>query len=230
MKRSTKLRASDELVDQAEPLAGASTADLRVSSERPSGTSQLAGLDAAGRIAALGKAFRTDSGAGHPTAPASGSGIAGLAEALWAHNRRALKALVGLVVVVAVGWMPVRALLETSSTEAVINARLITLRAPIEGQVGPIAAVTAGSEVQSGTALVSVVNPRAERGRVDDLRRLVDDLEGDTQDAHRATRRSRSSAQGACRSGARIPGGTPRSARGTHRRAGQRYRRGRGQA
>jgi multidrug resistance efflux pump len=178
MKRSTKLRASDELVDQAEPLAGASTADLRVSSERPSGTSQLAGLDAAGRIAALGKAFRTDSGP-HPTTPASGSGIAGLAEVLWAHNRRALKALVGHVVVVAVGWMPVRALLETSSTEAVINARLITLRAPIEGQVGPLAVVTAGSEVQSGTALVSVVNPRAERGRVDDLRRLVDDLESD---------------------------------------------------
>ena len=51
-------------------------------------------------------------------------------------HRRALKSLIGLLVVVAVGWIPVRALLETSSTEAVINARLITLRAPIEGQVG----------------------------------------------------------------------------------------------
>jgi multidrug resistance efflux pump len=87
--------------------------------------------------------------------------------------------LIGLVVVVAVGWIPVRALLETASTEAVINARLITLRAPIEGQIGPLAAVTVGSEVQPGAALVSVVNPRAERGRLDDLRRLVDELESD---------------------------------------------------
>ncbi len=36
-----------------------------------------------------------------------------------------------------VGWIPVRALLQTTSTEAVVNARLISLRAPIEGQVEP---------------------------------------------------------------------------------------------
>ena len=84
--------------------------------------------------------------------------------------------LIGLAVVVVAGWMPVRALLETTSTEAVINARLITLRAPIEGQVGPLAAVAAGSEVQPGAVLVSIVNPRAERGRLDDLRRLVDEF------------------------------------------------------
>ena len=109
----------------------------------------------------------------------TGKSRASLAKDIWAQYRRVLKSLIGLAVVVAVGWIPVRALLETSSTEAVINARLITLRAPIEGQVGPLAAVAAGSEVQPGAALISVVNPRAERGRLDDLRRLVDELESD---------------------------------------------------
>lgn len=84
--------------------------------------------------------------------------------------------------------MPVRALLQTSSTEAVINARLITLRAPIEGGIARLAPMTVGTEIEPGTALVSIVNPRAERGRLDDLRRLGDELEGDmrTLDLKRA--------------------------------------------
>jgi len=179
MNRSSKLRARDELGGKIEPPADRPVADIHVFSEFPSEpASELAGMDAVGRIAALGKAFQT------PTEPdamaaATGKGLPGLAQNIWEQNRRALKSLIGLVVVVAVGWIPVRALMETSSTEAVINVRLITLRAPIEGQVGPLAAVTAGSEVQPGAALVSLVNPRAERGRLDDLRRLVDELESD---------------------------------------------------
>ena len=179
MKRSSKVRARDEFGGQTQPPAGRSVADIHLLSDRPpEPASDLAGMDAAARIAALGKAFqaRTEPGG---MISATGRSTAGLAKNIWEQNRRALKSLIGLVVVVAVGWIPVRALLETSSTEAIINARLITLRAPIEGQVGPLAAVTAGSEVQPGAALISVVNPRAERGRVDDLRRLVDELESD---------------------------------------------------
>jgi hypothetical protein len=112
----------------------------------------------------------------------------GLAKTIWEQNRRLLKSLIGLVVVAAVGWIPVRALLETSSTEAVINARLITLRAPIEGQVELLAAVAAGSEVQPGAALVGIVNPRAERGRLDDLRASSTSSKA-ISDARRPTRR-----------------------------------------
>jgi len=135
-------------------------------------------MDAAGRIAALSKAFRTPTEPDAVVASAAKSRAAHTKN-IWEHHRRVLKSLIGLVVVVVAGWMPVRALLETTSTEAVINARLITLRAPIEGQIGPLAAVTAGSEVQPGAALVSIVNPRAERGRLDDLRRLVEELESE---------------------------------------------------
>src|SRR5207247_5864891 len=127
-------------------------------------------------------AFQTRAAPATDAEPASEPGVElakQLSKQLWAQHRRVLKTLVGLLVVVAAGWLPVRALLETTSTEAVINARLITLRAPIEGQVGLLAAVAAGTEVQPGAALVSVVNPRAERGRLDDMRRLVDELESD---------------------------------------------------
>ena len=186
-------------------------------------------MDAAGRIAALGKAFQA------PTEPdamaaATGKSWAELAKNIWEQHRRILKSLIGLAVVVAVGWIPVRALLETTSTEAVINARLITLRAPIEGQIGPLAAVAAGSEVQPGAALVSIVNPRAERGRLDDLRRLVDELESEIKTliarrADLAALHEDLADQTRAFQAARIG-----PARGAHRRAGKRDRRGRGQA
>jgi multidrug resistance efflux pump len=177
MKRSSKLRARDELGGKT-PV-GRSVADIHVLSDIPSeSASEMAGMDAAGRIAALDKAFQVQTEP-DATVATTGQNALKLANGVFEQNRRLVKSLIGLAVVVAVGWIPVRALLETSSTEAVINARLITLRAPIEGQVGPLAAVTAGSEVQPGAALVSVANPRAERGRLDDLRRLVDELESD---------------------------------------------------
>jgi multidrug resistance efflux pump len=180
MKRSSSLRARDDLAGgEPRPPADRSLADIHVLSEFPSEpASPLAGMDAAARIAALNKAFQPPAEHDPIVAP-PGKSWAGLARTIWEQHGRILKSLIGLAVVVVAGWMPVRALLETTSTEAVINARLITLRAPIEGQVGPLAAVAAGSEVQPGAALVSIVNPRAERGRLDDLRRLVDQFESE---------------------------------------------------
>jgi multidrug resistance efflux pump len=178
MKRSSKLRVRND-PGSAQPIEGGVLSDVHVlSGLSPVSPSSLAGMDAAGRIAALGEAFQGPTEADSAVAASDGR-WAELAGKIWGQHRRVLKSIVGLLVVVAAGWMPVRALLETSSTEAVINARLITLRAPIEGQIGPLAAVTAGSEVQPGATLVSVVNPRADRGRLDDLRRLVDELESD---------------------------------------------------
>jgi multidrug resistance efflux pump len=92
-------------------------------------------------------------------------------------RRRVTKAAIGLLLLAAVGWMPVRALLETTSTEAVVNARLISLRAPIEGQVeqAPFG-VTIGSELLPGQPVLRIVNARADRSRIADLRRLIDQL------------------------------------------------------
>ncbi len=95
----------------------------------------------------------------------------------WRDYRRLSKAAIGLVLLAAVGWMPVRALLETTSTEAVVNARLISLRAPIEGQIeqAPLG-VTIGSELIPGQPVLRIVNGRADRSRIADLRRLIDQL------------------------------------------------------
>ena len=50
------------------------------------------------------------------------------------NGRRAvLKALLGLALVAIAGWMPAQRLFEVSSVEAVVNARLVTVRAPING-------------------------------------------------------------------------------------------------
>ncbi len=98
----------------------------------------------------------------------------------WRDNRRVWKAAVGLLLLAAVGWIPVRALLQTTSTEAVVNARLISLRAPIEGQVEPAEqVVNIGTWLVPGQGVLRIVNTRAERGRLDDLRRLIDQLENE---------------------------------------------------
>jgi len=85
---------------------------------------------------------------------------------------RALKIAVGLALIAICGIAPARRLFEDTSIDAVVNARLITLRAPIDGIVeaatfrGELGARTAANEV-----LVSVRNPRADRGRAADLAR-----------------------------------------------------------
>jgi len=102
------------------------------------------------------------------------------AAGLWHSHGRAAKAAIGVLILVVVGWVPVRSLLATTSTEAVLNARLITLRAPIEGQVELVSvSLRVGDQLADKQSVLRVVNRRAERGRLDDLRRLIDQLESE---------------------------------------------------
>ena len=146
--------------------------------EKPS---RFAGLDVAGHLTLLREAFEKRSHPGSEThADPRLAWLFRLAQQVAAQRRRLLKALVGLLIVAAVGWMPVRTLLQTTSTEAIVNARLITLRAPIEGEIAPgLDAFRVGTELPPGTRLLRIVNQRAERGRLDDLRRLANRLEGE---------------------------------------------------
>ena len=50
---------------------------------------------------------------------------------------RVAKSVLAVAIVVIVGWFPVQRFLEVSSTEAVVNARLVTVRSPIDGEVAP---------------------------------------------------------------------------------------------
>jgi hypothetical protein len=101
------------------------------------------------------------------------------ASRFWSKHSRASKALIGLLLVASVGWLPIRSLLQATSTEAVVNARLVTLRAPIEGEVEAPAGINVGTHFAAGDTVLRVVNRRAERARLDDLTRLIDQLESE---------------------------------------------------
>jgi multidrug resistance efflux pump len=88
--------------------------------------------------------------------------------------RRYMKAAAGIAIVAVFGWLPLKAFFQTSSVEAVVNSRLVTLRSPIDGKV------SAGSNLSGdlgiigeGTLILRVVNPRGDRVRLDDLRRQM---------------------------------------------------------
>jgi multidrug resistance efflux pump len=84
--------------------------------------------------------------------------------------RRTSKTTLGLGIVAAVGLVPFQDLLQTSSVEAVINARVATLRAPTDGEVQPGPNPLAlGTSVARGDVLFHIINRRADRSRVDDL-------------------------------------------------------------
>ncbi len=140
-----------------------------------------AGLDIAGRLTLLREVFekkaRPKEGWNAGTANEWVGKAAGFIQE---HRTRLAKALLGALLVIVVGWLPVRALLQTTSTEAIINARLITLRAPIEGEIGArLTSLTVGTQLDPGTGMLRIVNRRADRGRLDDLRRLINQLEGE---------------------------------------------------
>lgn len=81
---------------------------------------------------------------------------------------RLTKSLLGLALVAVAGWMPAQRLLEVQSVEAVVNAPIVTVRAPISGVVGNgLADIAIGQTVNAGTALAGLANPRANRDRLD---------------------------------------------------------------
>jgi len=93
---------------------------------------------------------------------------------------RAFKSALGLGIVIIAGVGPVQRLLELSSVEAVVNARLVTLRAPVDGRIEDSDfAPTVGATAQKGRLMLRISNSRADRARLDELQRQVDQVEGE---------------------------------------------------
>ena len=183
MASSPKSQARDaDSVPEPEAHAGAIPLSVarKVRSAAQENPKPGAGLDIAGRFALLREAFEKRAPKESWTLEQARAWLE-RARALAAKNRTKLvKVSIGAVIIAAVGYLPVRALLQTTSTEAIINARLITLRAPIEGEVGAgLNGLVVGTQVGPGASLVKIANRRAERGRLDDLRRLIGQLEGE---------------------------------------------------
>ena len=92
--------------------------------------------------------------------------------------RRFFKIAAGLAIVAVFGWLPLKAIWQTSSVEAVVNARIVTLRSPIDGTVTTKTGYPTGlSGVSEGDVILHVVNARGDRTRLDDLRRQMSRLE-----------------------------------------------------
>jgi multidrug resistance efflux pump len=88
-----------------------------------------------------------------------------------------IKSAIALLVALVLGWMPIQRLLLTTSAEAVINARVITVRTPISGDVNAQASrLEAGATVQAGEELLTIKNPRSDRSAVENLKRSVEQL------------------------------------------------------
>ena len=97
----------------------------------------------------------------------------------WLHLQRGAKIAIGLAVIAVFGWVPLRAIWENSSVEAVLNSRLVTLRTPIGGRVSAAQRVTDQAKLDAGTVVLRVVNSRGDRTRLDDLRRQKSRLENE---------------------------------------------------
>jgi multidrug resistance efflux pump len=139
---------------------------------------RLAGLDVRGQSALLHHAFEADEPL-FPEAPAAKPSPERRAM-IRRIASRAVKSVLGLAVVVVAGVGPVHRLLELSSVEAVVNARLVTLRAPIEGRIADADLVpTIGASVPKGLVMLRISNGRTDRARLDDLQRQIDQAESD---------------------------------------------------
>ena len=66
-------------------------------------------------------------------------------------------------------WVPARQIFQVASAEAVVNAQIVTLRAPIEGAVDFTSGVPGvGTALAHGTNLLQIVNPRADLFRLNE--------------------------------------------------------------
>jgi multidrug resistance efflux pump len=98
-----------------------------------------------------------------------------------AHSRiwnRITKSLVALALLIAAGWMPAQRLFQISSVEALVNARLVTLRAPIEGIVSLDPAYQrAGAPAANSAQLITISNPRADNSEITRIEGSLQDTE-----------------------------------------------------
>jgi multidrug resistance efflux pump len=124
-------------------------------------------FDASARIAYLEAALSDWPKQGAPHAPEAEEPVTGAPPALMSLRAvkpgTLLKSFIAIAVALALGWLPMQRLLATTSSEAVVNARIVTLRAPIEGEITMAHAGTdIGSAFKLDQSVLAIDNPRAD--------------------------------------------------------------------
>lgn len=89
---------------------------------------------------------------------------------------RVVKTAVALAILLAVVWAPLQLLLQPSSVEAVINARLIVLRSPIEGTIKAEALPAPGDTLAKSDDILSVEDLRADDSQRQSLEQQLRDV------------------------------------------------------
>ncbi len=89
--------------------------------------------------------------------------------------KQIIKTLIGVLLIIAAGWAPTLRLFQVSSVEAIINARVVTMRTPIEGVVQFQHDVNDLDIVlEDGILIASVSNQRVDKSQVNDLTKQVE--------------------------------------------------------
>ena len=91
--------------------------------------------------------------------------------------RRLIKIALGLSLVGSLGWGPLRAMLTSASVEALVNARVETIRSPIEGVVLSAPDLNRGWNVPFRRRVCASSTRLPIMSRLDDLRRQYQALE-----------------------------------------------------
>ena len=84
---------------------------------------------------------------------------------------RAYKFALAAVAVVAVGIGPIMRLSANESAQAVLNARVVTVRAPINGVLSHYGSTTVGTMTSFGQAVVTINNDHADRSTLNIIKR-----------------------------------------------------------
>jgi len=143
----------------------------------PSSDPELRRLNVEQRLAFLRRQFAPDD----PVKPTAGPDLLPWSLKGIAKNplvRRSVKSAAAIALAGLVVWLPVQRLFQTTSVEAIVNARTLTLRAPIDGIVSAIPTnLAVGATFMAGTPLLQITNARAYQIRFDNIRRQKEHTE-----------------------------------------------------
>ena len=93
----------------------------------------------------------------------------------WSRYSTGAKLLLVAVLIAVLGWVPAQRLMTPTSAEAIVNARIITVRAPIEGRVSmAMGNIEIGTPVKAGQKIIEIENARSDRMHLNNLRRVRD--------------------------------------------------------
>ncbi len=91
------------------------------------------------------------------------------------RTKQVIKTLVGILLIIAAGWAPAARLFQVSSVEAIINARVVTVRTPIEGVVQFQREISDLYDVLGNGALIAKVeNQRIDTSQANDLTKQIE--------------------------------------------------------